>query len=300
MKKIFKSFLTITAISFCFIACDEEETNYTPLNYPTDAFVAFDGESIDVNEFTTNDIVVTVNLATVNQAENVTVDFSISSPDAILGTHYEVVDNKTQFSIASGEYSDSVIIKLIDNPDSEPNKAITLTLTGNNSGIKLGYPGPDSNGSTFTVNIIDDDCEKEESLRPFSGSYSGTDSCGDYSVTASLDLACIEGITIKGIGYPWLEGSYWGEVVIGEFDVFVTIDDVAGTVNIPKQRYVTTSYGSTISDYFLVGSGTIDTSGASPVIHLVYDMTHDSYGSMAIDYGGSSCAGLFEADITLD
>ncbi len=34
-------------------------------------------------------------------------------------------------------------------------------------------------------------------------------------------------------------------------------------------------------------------------MHIVYDMTHNTYGAMSTQ-GGSSCAGLFEADVTLD
>jgi len=300
MKTLFKSLIIIAVVSFVAIACDEDETTFEPLNFPTDAFIAFDGNNIEVDEFDTADIVVSVSMATVNQTQDVTVDFTISSSDAILGTDFEVVDNKSQFTIAAGEYSDDLRLRLIDNQDSEPNKTITITLTGTNASATLGYPGPDALNSTIDIVILDDDCEKEESLRPYAGTWSGDDNCGDYASEVRLELACIEGILIRGLGYPWLEGDYWGETVTFEFDTYITIDAVAGTVDIPTQRYVTTVYGGYSSDYFLVGSGTIDTSGASPTMHIVYDMTHPAYGSTALNYGDSSCPGLFEADITLD
>jgi hypothetical protein len=299
MKSLFKSLLIITVMAFIAISCNEDDTTFKPLNYPADAFVTFDGAEINVVESNSSEIVVTVALATINQTDNVTVDFTISSTDAILGTHYEVVGNKTQFSIASGSYSDDIRIKLIDNPDFEDNKTITITLTGNSTGATVGYPGPDSNGTTYNITIIDDDCLKEESLRPYQGTWSGDDNCGDDASEVRLELACLQGITIKGLGYPWLEGSYWGETVTQEYDTFITIDAVAGTITIPKQKYVETDYNGTLVDYFLEGSGTIDISGAKPVMHIVYDMTSTN-GSSALDYGGSSCATLFEADITLD
>jgi len=303
MKNIFKSLIYIAVLSFFVISCDEDKTTFDPLNFPTDAFVAFGNGSIGVDEFNTDDIVITISLATVNQNDNVTVGFDISSPDAILGTHYEVVDNKTEFTIAAGEYtSDELKIRLIDNIENEENKAITITLMSASNGAILGFPGPDSNGSKYVINILDDDCPKEEALRPFEGTWSGTDNCGQYASQTSTELACEAGILIKGIGHGWLEdSSFWDEVVVVEHEAFLTIDEAAGTVDIPQQLYVTTTWlGNVQPDYFLVGSGTIDTSGASPVMHIEYDLIQvDGSGSM-VARGGTTCSPLFVQDITLD
>ena len=40
MKNIFKSLLIITVMSLGVTACDEDETVYTPLDFPTDAFIS--------------------------------------------------------------------------------------------------------------------------------------------------------------------------------------------------------------------------------------------------------------------
>ena len=301
MKNIFKNILYIAVIAILAISCDENETTYDALNYPKDSFIAFENSTLSVPEGLSTVIDIPITFATTNQNSSVTVNYSIQSEDMILGTHYEIVDDKTAFTISSGSYTDKIQIKLIDNAEKEEDKQLTITLTDNNSGAILGYPGPDSLNTIFTLDVFDDDCEREEALRPLAGTWSGTDSCGDYDIEALTELPCGTGIVIKGIGHSWLEDpNYWGEVVEVEFDVYIEIDEVAGTVNIPEQKYVTTSYNGSLSDYTLVGSGTIDTSGAKPIMHITYDMKHPEYGSMALDYAGSSCGGLFETDLTLN
>lgn len=300
MKNIFKNLILVIVIAVFAISCDEDETTYDSLNYPSDAFIAFESSSTSVPEGATDLIDIPITFATTNQSSDVTVNFSIESSDMILGTHYEIVDNKTSYTISSGSYTDKIQISLIDNADKEEDKQLTITLTDNNSGASLGYPGPDSLNTIFTLDVLDDDCEREEALRPLAGTWSGTDSCGDYDVEVLTELPCGTGIVIKKLGHSWLEDpGYWGEVVEIEYDVYIEIDEVAGTVNIPEQKYVTTSYSGSPYDYTLVGSGTIDTSGAHPVMHIVYDML-ESGTSMALTYGGSSCPELFEADLTLN
>jgi hypothetical protein len=305
MKNIFSSIIYLMVIALFSVSCDEDETTFTPLDLPADSFVAFEATSITVNENITSDIVIPVNIVTVNQTSDITIDFNISSDDAVLGTHYEIVDNKAQFSIASGEYSDEIIIRLIDNEDNETNKQLVIDLTSVSNGASLGYPGPDSFGKSFTLTIIDNDCPKDESLRPFDGTYSGTDNCNGFTTTTmpiTLKLACEEGILIDGIGYAWME-TYWGETVTAYYETYIEIDDVDGTVVIPDQKYIETIYNGFISDYNLVGSGTIDTSGPKPVINLLYTLTHPDYGNCAQYTNGNSCDSFpefFEAQITLD
>lgn len=305
MKNIFNSIIYLLFMAFFIVSCDEDETTFTPLDLPADSFVAFDATSRTVNENNTSDIVISISIVTVNQTSDITVDFNVSSDDAVLGIHYEIVDNKSQFSIASGEYSDELIIRLIDNEDNEANKEIVFDITSVSNSASLGYPGPDSFGTSFTLTIIDNDCPKDETLRPFNGTYSGTDNCNGFTTTTmpiTLQLACEEGILIDGIGYAWME-AYWGETVTNYYDTYIEIDEVAGTVVIPDQKYIETVYQGFVSDYNLVGSGTIDTSGPKPVIHLLYTLTHPDYGNCAQYSGGNACASFpafFEADLTLN
>jgi hypothetical protein len=299
MKKIF----TIVAAMALFIACDESKETIDSLSFPSDAFISFSEATASLGEESETPLTITVLYANTSSAtEDVSIDFTVASDNGTIGTDYTVVDNKSSFTFSpsNGLYTDTVQIKALDNVVlGEENIIVTITL--GTSTYSTGYPGPDSLGETVIVTILDNDCAKEEALRPYQGDWLGTDSCGDYTdVPVALSLPCGTGITIKGLGHPWLEDpGYWGEMVIFEYDVLINIDEAAGTVTIPEQVYVTTDYQGDISDYSILGSGTIDTSGAKPVITISYDMKHPSYGSMANDYAGTTCTGLFGAVITL-
>lgn len=303
MKKIF-NFLSISLV-LClgFVSCDENETTFKALDFPADAFITFNQIATSVAENTVTPIQIEVTYANTSAAtEDVSIDFTVNSDNGVLGTDFTVVNDKSSFTFSpsAGIYTDIVEIMPVDNGVLGAEN-IVITLTLGTTTLSTGYPGPDGLGKSIAVTIMDDDCAKEDALGIYAGDWLGTDSCGDYTdVPVELALPCGTGITIKGLGHPWLEdASYWGENVIFEYDVKITIDAAAGTVDIPEQTYVTTDYNGFVSDYTLVGSGTIDTSGAKPVITISYDMNHPSYGSMANDYAGSSCTGLFEAIITL-
>jgi hypothetical protein len=299
MKKIFTIFAAITL----FMSCDEDRETIDSLSYPADAFITFNETTAFVGEESITPLIIKVLYANTSSAnEDITIDFTVASNNGTLGNDYTILDNKSSFTFSpsNGIYTDNVQIMPLDNLVlGEENIVITLTL--GSSTYSNGYPGPDSLGETITVTILDDDCAKEEALRPYQGDWLGSDSCGDYTgVPVTLTLPCGTGITIKGLGHPWLEDSgYWDELVVFEYDVLITIDEAAGTVTIPEQVYVTTLFDGEESDYSILGSGTIDTSGAQPVITISYDMKHPQYGSMANDYAGTSCAGLFGAVITL-
>jgi hypothetical protein len=299
MKKIFTIFAAITL----FMSCDEDRETIDSLSYPADAFITFNETTAFVGEESITPLIIKVLYANTSSAnEDITIDFTVASNNGTLGNDYTILDNKSSFTFSpsNGIYTDNVQIMPLDNLVlGEENIVITLTL--GSSTYSNGYPGPDSLGETITVTILDDDCAKEEALRPYQGDWLGSDSCGDYTgVPVTLTLPCGTGITIKGLGHPWLEDpGYWDELVVFEYDVLITIDEAAGTVTIPEQVYVTTLFDGEESDYSILGSGTIDTSGAQPVITISYDMKHPQYGSMANDYAGTSCAGLFGAVITL-
>jgi hypothetical protein len=299
MKKI----LTLFSAIALFISCDENKETIDSLSFPADAFITFSKATDNVDENASDALKIEVIYAnTSSAAADVSVDFTISSDNGIEGTDFIIVDDKSSFKFepASGKMTDYVEIMPIDNAVLGAENII-VNLTLGSTSYTTGYPGPDSIGKSTAITILDDDCAREFALEIYAGDWSGTDSCGDYTdIPVELELPCGEGITIKGIGHKWLEEpNYWGEIVIFEYDVYITIDATTGTVDIPNQTYVTTDYNGDVSDYNIIGSGTIDTSGAKPVMIIQYDMTHPQYGSMANDYVGSTCSGLFESTITL-
>jgi hypothetical protein len=299
MKKILIIFSAIAL----FISCDENKETIESLSFPDDAFITFSKVADNVEENASDAIKIEALYAnTSSVTEDVSIDFTISSENGTEGIDYTIVGGKSSFNFtpSSGKVTDYVEIMPVDNAIlGVENIIINLTLGSSN--YSTGYPGPNGIGKSTTVTIMDDDCAKEYALGIYAGDWSGTDSCGDYTdVPVKLQLPCGEGITIKGLGHDWLsDPNYWGEIVIFEYDVYISIDSDAGTIDIPNQTYVTTDYKGDVSDYNIIGTGTIDTSGTKPVMVVTYDITHGSYGSMANDYAGSSCSGLFESTITL-
>jgi len=272
------------------ISCDENETTFVPLDLPQDAFVVFENDSFNVTESSTDDVIVTIYLATINQTSNVTVDFAITSEDAILGTHYEIVDNKTQFSIASGKYSDELRIRAIDNGETDGNKELIITLTGNSAGANIGYNGPDSNNSSMSITILDDDCplvlvgeynelsEDVNTTRTYVGGSSwmieATDNPNEYLISGFFkDLFTEWGeVFQEGFGYE-------GKVLM--------IDNGDGTVTIPCQYMGQTLPGPW--DYSMSGTGTYSSCDKTLTI------------SSAFDDGVAVCpVGWYTSDIVLE
>lgn len=297
MKKIF----TIIAAITLFISCDESKETVDSLSFPSDAFITFAKVTDGVAENTTDPITIEVVYAnSSSETADVSIDFTVSSDNGVAGTDFTVVNGKSSFSFspAAGKYTDNVQIMPVDN-GVLGTENIVITLTLGNSTYTTGYPGPNNLGKSTTITIMDDDCAREEALGIYAGTYLGTDSCGDFTgVEVEIALPCGTGITIRNVGYAWLTSPYWSETIVAEYDVKINIDAAAGTVDIPEQKYVRTDYLGNEADYTLVGSGTIDTSGPKPVISISYDMNSVN-GSSALDYAGSSCAGLFEATFTL-
>ncbi|MGJ8743614.1 hypothetical protein [Polaribacter sp.] len=301
MKKI----LTIITAIVLFMSCDENKETIDSLSFPDDAFITFSGSTASVGEASTAPVTLTVLYANSSASqEDVTIDFTTSSTNGTEGTDYTIVNNKSSFTFspANGVYSDTVQIMPIDNVTlGTENVVITFTL--GSSTYTTGYPGPDGIGKSVEVTILDDDCAKEEALRPYQGTWTGDDNCGGYTgITITTELPCGTGLWIRGVGYSWLQDpTYWDEIIIEEHPVFISIDATAGTVSISSQLYVTTTWNGNVQPtYNLVGAGTIDTSGAKPVIHLEYDLVQPAGSGSMVATGGTTCGSAFVTDFTLD
>jgi hypothetical protein len=72
------------------------------------------------------------------------------------------------------------------------------------------------------------------------------------------------------LGGGWML-DWWGEVIVEGGTLKYTVDG-SGKVTIPLQYYCTTTYNGAVQpDYSIQGSGTLDESGAYPVMTLHYD-----------------------------
>ena len=257
MKKIFKSLIYITVIAFFVISCDENDTVFTPLSFPDDAFVALENASpITVLESNISPIEIIVNYANSlgNATAPLTVDFTITSETAIEGVHYTVVGSSNKLTFAAGELNAKIVIIPIDNFEEDGNKVLNITLT--NSSVNIGLPGPDSFNKSIVVTLSDDDCAF--TFADFDGiSWIGTDnSSGSQGPNPTKISTSFDGtnLIMNGIAFGWLTGSYWDEVVIESEPVKVVMDPVTGVFTIAEQYLCTTTWNGNVQDDYSISA----------------------------------------------
>lgn len=274
MKKIF-NFLSISLI-LClgFVSCDEEETTFKALSYPTDAFISFTSTTSSILENSSTPVLIKVEYSNVSSAtEDVSIDFTVSSNNATAGVDYTVVNNKSSFSFSpsNGVYSDVVEIQPINNfIAGTEDLLINITLGASTYGT--GFPGPDSLGKVISLTILDDDC-------PFSlqglgdATWSGSDDVpstqagpNNTEVETSYDGT---NLLMEGLSYAWIiDTSYWDEVVVTSNKVIVNVDLVTGVINIPLQYLCTTTWnGAVQADYSIEASGTYTSCSKTMVLN---------------------------------
>lgn len=256
MKNIFKSLLIITVMSLGVIACDEDETVYTPLDFPTDAFISIEGSSVSVLESVTTPIEVKVNYSNTIEGSTapVTVDFTISSSTGVEGIHYTL--NKNQISFPVGVFSDIIVITPIDNFDEDGDKVLNFSL--GSSTVNVGYPGPDSFGTSIDLTLVDDDCAW--AFEDLDGiEWIGTDNSGGEGPNSTQIKTSYDGtdLLMEGVAYGWLTNpGYWNEVVVVSNPVIVDMDPVSGVFTIDEQYLCSTTWlGNPQPDYSISASG---------------------------------------------
>ncbi|MCF6279544.1 MAG: hypothetical protein L3J14_04270 [Flavobacteriaceae bacterium] len=256
MKKI----LILLFATILVTSCDESETTYDALSYPSDAFVSMKTASASALESnaTPIDIVVYLANSSAGTTTATTVSFTLSSDTAIEGTHYTIVDGRTHFEFAPGVNQDTIQIIPIDNLVEDGDKVIMVTLE--TSSVSVGFPGPDSLGKTTVVTLQDDDCAYTLSELGSAG-WSGEDNVpasqagpNSSQITTSFDGT---NLLIEGIGYAWMtDTSYWDEVIIDSFPVIAAIDIPTGVITIALQPMCNTTWnGNPQPAYSLSGTG---------------------------------------------
>jgi hypothetical protein len=96
--------------------------------------------------------------------------------------------------------------------------------------------------------------------------WTGDDATYPSEVTTTASCA---GKSMTGLGFGWMLG-FWGEIIVDGGELTYTID--GDNITIPMQPYCSTTYnGAPQTPYSIVGSGTIDNSGAFPVYTIHYD-----------------------------
>lgn len=126
------------------------------------------------------------------------------------------------------------------------------------------------------------------------GSWSGDVSGYPSEIVTTI----VDGkLLIDGVGLAWMLND-WGEPAIETFPAEVIVNYCEGTVTIPQQEFMNTTWlGDPQPTYSITGTGTLDLTGASPVIHLEYDFIQVAGAGAIARYFGIP---FFWADITLD
>lgn len=256
-NKIYLGLLML--FSIVITSCDEDKTTYNALEFPQDKFVSLIKSSLILPEASVTPIDVVVNLSNTESDETITVDFEITSDNAVLGTHYSIVDDKKSISFAPGVYQDIIQIMPIDNTEEDGDKNLVISLTSSPN-VSLGFPGPDGNGKVLNLTIQDNDCAY--TLEELAAAvWAGQDDApanqagpNDSKISMTYDGT---NLLIEGIGYGWItDSAYWDESVITSTPVIAQIDPVTGDITIDKQPLcITTWKGDVQPDYFVEATG---------------------------------------------
>ena len=146
------------------------------------------------------------------------------------------------------------------------------------------------NGTNYTIT------KNIAYMEPQEISWQGTDA--EYPSEVTTVGGCE--LLMNGLLGGWML-DWWGEVIIDGGTLTYTVDD-NGDVDIPLQYYCTTTYnGAEQTPYYIQGSGTLDETGAFPVMTLHYDINQGGtwVGAYSFDHFGWTQDG-FDAVITTD
>jgi hypothetical protein len=287
MKKIIKFLSFSLLVSLAIVSCNEDETTFNALSFPTDSFTFIEGESIDALEASTEEIEIVILRATSNDGaqSELEVPFTITTEGAVEGRDFEIVNQKSRFKFAAGVFKDILKIKLIDNLIEDGNKKITINLT---EGANIGYPGDIGAGTSFTLNINDDDCSLI--AENFTGTPSGTETTSytpeESPSTAKFTLVSSTSTTatysIEGIYSTQL--TTWGETITsgGSYEITLDLTDPANPLVIPTDNGdplgngLNFFYAETDNQwgyYLNLDAGTFSTCGKTLELEFTIDVT---------------------------
>lgn len=234
MKNTIHSIKTILAVLSLLTlgACFEERDN----SY-SEEWVAFDDDVATRTEGSTGDISVTLLHSGALRSNDIVINYTVSSTDAIEGEDYTVTGDGT-ITIPAGSSSVTFpVLATIDNDFQQPNRTVTVTLQSAGD-IPIGFPGPDGFHKSVRVNIIDDDCADDiPKISKWIGSITAEDEgFGEYPATGSAgdDGVCGGELIVEGdiLGFGLnakikivftqdAEGTPTGEAVVVR-DIFFT------------------------------------------------------------------------------
>lgn len=180
MRKIFGLALVV---SFMLAACEEDRTILSESNY----HVKFDLNNTSLTEGNST-VTIPVRLVATASAAPVEIQYTVTGT-AVEGTDFEFVSTKGSATIAAGAFATNVVIKLLDDVNSDGAKTIILTLTSVSGGFRTGDGLP---GKVLTLTIADNDCAFD--VTSWSGNFVANEiyassTYGPYEVTFQQDAS---------------------------------------------------------------------------------------------------------------
>ncbi len=299
MKRLLIIVITAILGIITFYSCEKDKPE---LKYTGPDFIAFHDTLFSAEENTSSLVEIVVMMVSQAQTSAVSVDVTIESKDAsaVEGVNYNIIqptDGKITFAV--GEYTDTIIVEVIDNGDEDGAKTIDFELTTAPTGFELGIPGPDALAKSAKLVISDNDC----AFIPleFSGPISGVEFYPNVEFATEAELSLVDSTEttyiyeVTNIMKAVYEG--WGEVVddpgegtgsngniaILNFDFS---DPINPTIYFDEQNLSTTNDGAWIYDILNDPLITSKFSICNKTIELYYMINVSEPGT---DYGARSC-----------
>jgi len=245
MKNILK-FLFVFALLMTFSSCDQDPEIFDAVNGQTLAQFSLSSSALPTPETgasTSVDVLVTTVSTSsrsisleVNSASTATSDmYSLSSLEIPANSHIGTITITSNFNALPE--SGSVVL--------------VLDLVGVGTGVSL------VENNTFSVEMFR---KCPIVLEDLVGTWSGDGSWSVYFGYPSEIVTAIDGsgnLTMNGLAFGWFQG-WWGEVIVDNSPLIVTMDTESGDFTIEEQYYISSTWnGNPQPTYNMIATGKI-------------------------------------------
>lgn len=258
MKKYLKLLVGLCSFSLLLMACSNED-EFVPPNFVT---FETDEMSFTVNEGSSGSFDVTLYTANLS-GEDRTFTINVDESSTLDPAAYELPSTVV---VPANTNEATFTVNISDNEISNTGETLVLKIEKEEN-LDLGSP--------LTVNVSKF-CPVD--IEDYVGSFTGTGSWSElYGYTTEVETFYNnEGeLMINGLTFQWFQ-DWWGEEIVNNQPVRIEIDEETGTINIPEQFYIESTYGGAPQlPYNIKGTGRINACEKTMIIYpvLVQDGT---------------------------
>jgi len=292
MKNILRTIFVFVVGAVFLVSCEKKETNFDAMFNDWDPgnatyYLQFVDASQTLETGVNNDgslkhISTTIAVALIGNPQNSDIVIPISpAPSTTISPDMYTL-SASSITIPAGQSSGSITLTTITD-----NMPIDTWL---DLVINLGTANDAPTGTTLTYKMKRIKyCYTD--ITALVGNWSGTDSWGyaSHVVTTLVNGELI----INGIGFGWFQ-DWWGEVIVTNTPLVMTVNAVTGSFTIAEQPYLTSTWnGAPQPAYGLSGSGKIDACTKTMTLDYIF---HQDGGT----FNGSAWGPAFKEVITLN